>query len=188
MKPRAATHGCGLLVVSRAMGTPAQRPIEVFRVHPAAIWVAVFAALLLQKVLPLEIPLARFFDFPLLVIIYFAFLRRSKTFAIGVGTAVGLLQDAFSNSFLGMYGMAKALVGYLGASASGKFDLDQLLARFVATAILVLIHGVSMLALQRGLLETPPPWEILDLVTSVLVNVGLGVVLFQVLDRFRQPA
>lgn len=147
-----------------------------------------FAALLLQKFLPLRVPLARFFDFPLVVTIYFALLRRDKVFAIGLGAGVGLLQDAFSNGLIGVFGMAKALVGYLGASASVKFDLEQLPARFVLTAILVPVHGAFLLALEYGLLESPPPFWPLDFVTSVLVNVGLGLILFQLLDRFRRPA
>lgn len=170
------------------MGVPTQKPVEVSRVAPATIWITVFAALLLQKFLPLKVPLARFFDFPLVVTIYFALLRRDKIFAIGLGTGVGLLQDAFSNGPIGIFGMAKALIGYLGASASVKFDLEQLLARFVLTAILVPVHGAFLLILEHGLLEFPPPFRPLDFLTGVLVNVGLGLILFQVLDRFRRPA
>jgi rod shape-determining protein MreD len=170
------------------MGTRIQRPVEVSRIAPATLWITVFAALLLQKFLPLRVPLARFFDFPLVVTIYFALLRRDKVFAIGLGAGVGLLQDAFSNGLIGVFGMAKALVGYLGASASVKFDLEQLPARFVLTAILVPVHGAFLLALEYGLLESPPPFWPLDFVTSVLVNVGLGLILFQLLDRFRRPA
>lgn len=170
------------------MATPIQRPVEVYRVAPSAFWITLFAALLLQKFLPVKLPLARFFDFPLMVTIYFALLRRDKVFAIGLGTGVGLLQDAFSNGPIGIFGMAKALVGYLGASASVKFDLEQLLARLVLMAVLVPVHGAFLLALEHGLLEFPPPFRPLDFVTGVLVNVGLGLILFQVLDRLRRPA
>ena len=176
------------LLISTGMGTPIQRPVEVYRVAPATFWISIFAALLLQKFLPLRVPLARFFDFPLVVTIYFALLRRDKIFAIGLGTGVGLLQDAFSNGLIGIFGMAKALVGYLAASASVKFDLEQLLARFILTAILVPIHEAFLLGLQHTLLEFPPPFRPLDFVTSVLVNVGLALILFQLLDRFRRPA
>jgi len=170
------------------MAAPLQRPIEVYRTHPATFWVAVFTALLLQTFLPLKLSLARFFDFPLLVVIYFALLRRNKVFAIGLGTGVGLLQDAFSYGLIGLSGMAKALVGYLAASAGIKFDLEQLVARFALAAILIPAHGIFLLGLQHALLEFPPPFRALDLVTGVLVNVGLGLLLFQLLDRFRQPA
>ncbi len=169
------------------MATPIQRPVEVFRMHPAALWLTVLVALLLQTVLPLELPLARLFDFPLLATIYFAVIRRDKIVAIGLGTGVGLLQDALSSGLIGVFGMAKGLVGYLAASASVRFELDDLFGRLALTATLVPIHAVFLKLLQRALLETPPPWQALDLVSGSLVNIGLGLILFQVLDRFRRP-
>lgn len=175
------------MVLSTAMSTPTPRPIEVFRMHPTVLWVTVFVALLLQTFLPLKLPLARLFDFPLLVTIYFAVVRRNKVFAIGLGTGIGLLQDALSHSYIGIFGMAKALIAYLAASASVKFELDEVLARLALTGILVPAHSLALLALERGLVEVPPPFQPLDLASGVLVNVGLGLVLFQVLDRFRRP-
>jgi rod shape-determining protein MreD len=154
---------------------------------PAVLWVAVFVALLLQTFLPVKIPLARLFDFPLLVTIYFAVVRRNKVLAIGLGTGIGLLQDALSHSYIGIFGMAKAVIGYLAASASVKFELDEVLARLALTVILVSVHGLALWALQRGLLDVPPPFQPLNLASGVLVNVGLGLILFQVLDRFRRP-
>ncbi|MBZ5514541.1 MAG: rod shape-determining protein MreD [Acidobacteriia bacterium] len=170
------------------MATPIQRPVEVFRMHPAALWVTALVALLLQAVLPLTLPLARLFDFPLLVTIYFAVIRRNKIFAIGLGTGMGLLQDALSSGLIGFFGMAKGLVAYLAASASVKFELDDLFGRMALTATLVPIHALFLKLLQRGLLESPPPWQALDVVSGSLVNVGLGLILFQILDRFRRPA
>jgi len=170
------------------MPGPAQRPIEAFRMRPAVLWVTVFVALLLQTFLPLKVSLARLFDFPLLVTIYFAVVRRNKVFAIGLGTGLGLLQDALSNGYIGIFGMAKALIGYLAASASVKFELDDVVARLALTALLVPVHSLVLLALQRALLEVPPPFQPLEMASGVLVNVGLGLVLFQVLDRFRRPA
>ena len=155
--------------------------------HPAILWLTVFVALLLQTFLPVKVPLARLFDFPLLAIIYFAVVRRDKVFAIGLGTGIGLLQDALSHSYFGIFGMAKALIGYLAASASVKFELDEVLARLALTGILVSVHGLALLALQRGLLEVPPLFQPLETASGVLVNVGLGLILFQVLDRFRRP-
>jgi rod shape-determining protein MreD len=170
------------------MATPLQRPIEVFKLHPAVLWVTAFVALLLQTFLPLKVPLARLFDFPLLVTIYFAILRRSQVFAIGLGTTLGLLQDALSNGFIGIFGMTKALSGYLAASASVKFDLDQIPARVVLTAVIVAVHDLFLLGLQHALLEIPPPFQPLELASGVLVNVGLSLVLFHLLDHLRRPA
>jgi len=156
--------------------------------HPAILWSTVFAALLLQAFLPLKMPLARLFDVPLLVAIYFALVKRDKIFAIALGAAMGLAQDALSNGFIGIFGMAKALTAYLAASASFKFELDEVLTRLGLPAILVPVHGIFLLTLQRGLLENPPPFQPWDLLSSALLNVGLGLILFHLLDRLRQPA
>jgi rod shape-determining protein MreD len=163
-----------------------RRPVEVYRTRPVVLGVTVFLSLLLQAVLPLTFPQARYFDFPLLVVIYFSLLRRSKLFGIGMGTAVGLLQDALSHHYIGLYGMAKALAGYLAASASVKFDLEQLLARFFLAGILVLVHGAFLLGTEKTLLENPPPFIPLDLATSVLFNMAIALLLFHVLDRFKR--
>ncbi len=170
------------------MVTSIQRPVAVYRVNPTAFWVATFAAVLLQRLLPLKVSFARVFDFPLLVTIFFALVRQDKIFGTGLGTALGLLQDAFSHGFIGIHGMAKAVVGYLAASAGVKFELERLVARLVLAGVLILIHNLSVELLQRGLLETVLPFQPLELVVSVMVNVGLGLILFQLLDRFKQPA
>lgn len=170
------------------MGTPVQRPVEVFRVNPLTFWLTVVGALLLQTFLPLKVPLARHFDFPLLATIYFSLVRRNKVFGTALGTAMGLLQDALSHGFIGVHGMPKALVGYLAASASIKFALDTLLARLTLAGIFVLVHDLSLDGLEHTLLESPPPFHPLGLVISLLVNVALGLLLFQLLDRFKQPA
>jgi rod shape-determining protein MreD len=164
------------------------RPVEVFRVHPVTLWVAVLASLLLQTFLPLKLPLARLMDFPLLVAIYFAMVRRNKIFGIGLGTILGLLQDALSHGHIGIFGMAKALAGYLAASASVRFELESILMRSVMTAVFVLIHSLTLAGLRHVLLEFPPPYEPLEMGTSILVNVSLGLVLFLLLDRFKHPA
>ncbi len=170
------------------MSTPVRRPVEVFRVNPAAFWVTIFASLLLQAFLPLKITLARLLDFPLLVTIYFALVRRNKIFAIALGTGLGLLQDAFSHGFIGVYGMAKAVVGYLAASASVKIDLERIVGRLFLTGILILVHDLFLRGIERGLLESRLAFQPLDLAISVMMNVAVGLILFQVLDHFKRPA
>ena len=162
-----------------------QREVEVFRVHPATLWVTILLALLLQTFLPLKIPLAGLMDFPLLVTVYFTLVRQNKIFGIALGTGLGLMQDALSHGYVGMFGMAKALVGYLAASAAIRFNVESLLARSVVTASLVLLHNLCMAGLQHALLDSPPAFMALDLASAVLVNVALSLIVFPVLDRVR---
>ena len=162
-----------------------QREVEAFRVHAVTLWVTILIALLLQTFLPITIPLAGLMDFPLLVVVYFTFVRQNKVFGIGLGTGLGLMQDSLSHGYIGMFGMAKALVGYLAASAAMRFNLESLFARCLLTGFLVLLHNLCMAGLQHVLLDSPPAFIPLDLGAAVLVNVALSLILFQILDRFR---
>lgn len=170
------------------MPASTHRPVAVFQIHPAILSVAVMAALLLQTLLPLKFPLARLMDFPLLLLIYFALMRRDKIFSMSLGTGLGLLQDALSHGYVGIFGIAKAITGYLVASASTRFELESLVARMVLTGVFVLLHNLCLAGLQHVLLEAPPPFQPLAAASAVLVNVALGLILFQILDRFRRPA
>ena len=170
------------------MPASTHRPVAVYKMHPAILSLATLAALLLQTFLPLKLPLARLMDFPLLIVIYFALMRRDKVFGIALGTGLGLLQDALSHDFIGIFGIAKAIVGYLAASASTRFELESLVTRTVLTGVFVLVHNICLAILQHVLLEAPPPFQLLRTASAVLVNVALGLILFQILDRFRRPA
>jgi rod shape-determining protein MreD len=162
-----------------------QREVEAFRVRPVFLWVTILVALLLQTFLPLKVPLAGLMDFPLLVTVYFTLVRQNKIFGIALGTGLGLMQDALSHGYVGMFGMAKAVVGYLAAFAAIRFNVESLFARSVVTASLILLHNLCMAGLQHALLDSPPAFMALDLASAVLVNVALSLIVFPVLDRFR---
>lgn len=170
------------------MPASTERPINVYRVHPVTLWVAAFLAVVLQTFLPVVLPAARLLDLPLLVLIYFSMMRRSKVFGTLLGAILGLAEDALSHGYLGAFSIAKALVGYFGAWASIQFDLEQLLGRLALTAALVLFHALVLAGLRHVLMASPPPIQPLDLVSLVLLNSALALILFQVLDRFRRPA
>ena len=168
------------------MARALQRAVDSFRVHPAALGVTVLLALVMQTYLPVRLPAARLFDFPLLVAIYIAIVRRNKTLAILICTGIGLLQDALASGLIGMFGMAKALTGYAAASASIKFELGDLVPRLSLTAALIALHGLFLAGLHHMLLDPPPHFQPLELGASILVNTGLGMVLFLLLDRLRK--
>jgi len=170
------------------MAQSLERPIAVYRVNPATFWVSLFTALLLQTFVPLILPLGRLFDLPLLAVIYFVLLKRNRVFGTFLGIGVGLLQDALSHGYIGMFGMAKALVGYMAAWGSVKFNLEHTFPRFFLTGSLILVHGLILAGLRLALLEVPPFSQPLDLASTVLVNVALALIFFQALDRFKQPA
>ncbi|MGH9355605.1 MAG: rod shape-determining protein MreD [Terriglobia bacterium] len=167
------------------MANSAERPVAVYRVHPVAFWASLFIALLLDVSLPVKMPLARLFDFPALMTIYFAAIGRSKIFGVGLGASIGLVQDALSHGLLGMSGIANTLVGYFAAYVGIKFDMEQLGARYVLAGALVLVHSLALAALSQILLESPTPVTTLGLAATVVVNVGLALIGYPILDRFK---
>jgi rod shape-determining protein MreD len=152
------------------------------------MWITAFAALVLQTFLKARVPLARQFDLPLLVVIYFSVMRRSKVFGTLLGAALGLAEDLLGASLIGVFGIACSLAGYFGAWASIQFDLEQFLGRLALAGALVLFQSVTVTGLQRVLIASPQSFQPLDLASRVLLNSALALVLFQVLDRFRRPA
>ncbi len=174
--------------ISHAVPDNRRRTVAVYRAHPVAFWVSLFLGLLLQLSLPVKLPLARLFDFPVLLTIYFASVRRSKIFGIALGTALGLVQDALSHGLLGMFGFADAIVGYLSAHASVRFEVENLGTRYVIAGVLVLVHSLLLIGLRSILFQAPPPLVPLNLATIVLVNVALALIMYPLLDRFKSPA
>lgn len=162
------------------------RSIAVHRLHPVAVGLAMFMALLLQTYLPVKLPLARLMDLPLLVTIYFSTLRRNKVFGIALGTGMGLAQDLLAHGPVGMFGMAKAVIGYLAAGSSFKFNLEQTATRFALVGVFVMVHNLFDFLL-RQILPSPPQFQPLDLASAVLVNVALSLPIFLLLDHFRRP-
>jgi len=84
-----------------------------------------------------------------------------------------------------MFGMTKALVGYLAASSSVKFNLEHFLPRIVLTAVFVLIHDLFFLGLQH-LPEPSPPFVPFEFARSMVSNVAAAFMLFLALDRFKR--
>ena len=125
---------------------------------------------------------------PLLVTIYFPMIRENQIFGTAFGMSVGLLEDALSHGYLGQMGMAKALVGYLAATAGLKLEFDNLLVRGFLIGAMVSLHDTFIYLLTHQLLGLPEPFEPLHILTSTMVNVALGLMLFPLFDRIKKRA
>ena len=69
-------------------------------------------AILLQALLPRPFPRLAILDLPLIVTVFFAVSRRNPVAGCLTGAAIGLFQDALTHQPLGVYGIAKAIIGY----------------------------------------------------------------------------
>lgn len=152
-------------------------------------WVMVavpLAAILFQVYVPLFFQFLGFLEMPLLVVVYFALMRRSQISGLMMGALVGLAQDSLSKNPLGMFGISKTWVGYFAASVGVRLDADHFFLRLVLTFFLYLFHQSFYWVMQRALLGQQPAFEIQRWAVLGVLNAVVGVALFHFLDKLRE--
>src|SRR5580765_616773 len=162
--------------------------IEVHKFRGGAIVLATAVAPLLQASVPVYFSKFSVLDLPLLLTIYFGLSRRNPSTGLLLGMTIGLLQDSLSGPTvpLGLYGIAKTIIGYLASSIGARLDTEHPAARFAMTMIFFVVHQGVVALTQRLLLSQPGPWFTMHLATSALVNALVAVFLFMLLDRLRK--
>ena len=169
-----------------ATHTVSREQIEVYR-FPVAVAVAVpLAALLLQRFLPLYFPWLAMFDLPLLVTIYFGMARRNQISGLLTGGVIGLMQDSLTHQPIGLYGIAKTVVGYGASSLGVKIDVENPGSRMLVTFGFYLLHQVIYFAVARGLAGEVMFWRWGHQAIAAVANAVLGLLLYTALDRLRQ--
>lgn len=158
--------------------------IEVHRFSwPASLGIPALA-LFLQVYL--RIGLINLLDLPLLVTIFFAVARRRPIPGLITGAIIGTLQDTWTGHPIGLFGIAKTIVGYLGSSLGVKLDVDNPGSRFLMTFAFVLIHRFIYVAIDLLLVGGGEAWNWGHTMLSALANGLAAVALFLVLDRLKQ--
>jgi rod shape-determining protein MreD len=101
---------------------------------------------------------------------------------------IGLLQDSLSGPTvpIGLYGIAKTIIGYLASSIGARLDTEHPIARFALTVLFFGVHQGVVVLTRRLLLAQPEPWFNLHLAIGAAVNAVVGVFLFMLLDRLRK--
>src|SRR6201992_1084835 len=118
----------------------------------------------------LRIQFLKVLDLPLLVTIFFAVARRRPIPGMITGALIGTLQDAWTGNPIGLFGIAKTIVGYLGSSLGVKVDVDNPGSRFLMTFAFVLIHRFIYMAINRQLVGGSEAWLWGHTLISALVN------------------
>src|SRR5438445_848119 len=162
--------------------------IEVHKFRAGAIIVATLLALVIQSSFPIHFAKAAVLDLPLLVTIYFGLSRRNPSTGLLLGMFIGLLQDSLSGPTvpLGLYGIAKTIIGYLASSIGARLDTEHPAARFAMTMIFFVVHQGLITLTRRLLLAEPAPWFTVQLFIAAAVNAVVAVLVFALLDRLRR--
>lgn len=162
---------------------------EEIEVHRFSLWVTLgvpLLALFLQAFLPVRLHFFALFDLPLLVTIYFGMTRRSPVSGLMTGCLIGLVQDSLTHQPLGLYGIAKTLIGFFASSLGVKLDVDSPLTRLLLPAGFYVLHQAIYFLVARGLVRQTLDWPWLYTLGAALANGVFAVVLFAILDRFKQ--
>lgn len=126
------------------------------------------------------------FDLPLLVTIFFAVSRRHPISGLLTGGAIGLVQDSLSSNLIGVFGIAKTVIGYMASSLGVKLDVDNPGSRMLITLAFSLIHQTIYFVISRAMLGQQLEIRWIHVTLVAAANALLAVPLFAVLDRFRQ--
>jgi rod shape-determining protein MreD len=162
--------------------------IEVHKFRGGVIVGATLLALMFQAFVPVYFAKAAMIDLPLLITIYFGLSRRNPSTGLLLGMIIGLLQDSLSGPTvpLGLYGIAKTVIGYLASSIGARLDTEHPAARFALTIIFFGLHQGIVLLTRRILLAQSSVWFTMHLAAAAIVNAIVAVFLFALLDHLRK--
>jgi rod shape-determining protein MreD len=165
-----------------------QRESQVSRFRARVVFAVPLAAVLFQVYVPLFFQFFAFLEMPLLVVVYFAVMRRSQMSGLFIGCIVGLAQDSLSKNPMGTYGLVDTLVGYFAASVGVRLDVDHPFMRLLLAYFFYVFHQGLYWVLQRALLSRQPPLEVEKWLLLGLLNAVVGLSLFHFLDKLRETA
>ena len=167
--------------------TPREQ-IEVYRFSLPVTVIIPLLAVFLQAFVPLRFPFFSTFDLPLLVVIFFAMARRSQVAGLLTGAAIGLLQDSLTHQPIGLYGIAKTVVGYGASSLGVKLDVESVGTRFLVITGFDVIHELLYFLIAHGMVRLNLHWNWAHELESAFANAIFGVFLFALMDRLKDRA
>ncbi len=169
--------------MNASVSLTSREEIEVHRFSwPVSIGIPILAVFLQVF---LRISLLNILDLPLLVTIFFAVARRRPIPGMITGALIGTLQDAWTGHPIGLFGIAKTIVGYVGSSLGVKLDVDNPGSRFLMTFAFVLIHKFIYMAIDLLLVGGSEGWSWSHTALAALINSLAAVVLFAGLDKLK---
>src|SRR5215469_3806236 len=163
-----------------------RRDLEIHKYPAPVYFVVIVLALVLQAMLPRAVGQNHiWFDFPLVITIYFALGRRSPIQGMLIGGFVGVFEDALTHHGIGINGIAKTVAGYLAASVGIRIDVQNHLVRVMLNFALSLLCSARYLFIYRGLLGLELHWNWLGMLFEAIGNSVIALFLFPLLDRFQ---
>jgi rod shape-determining protein MreD len=100
------------------------------------------------------------------------------------------LQDSLVGAHhpLGLYGIAKTVVGYGASSLGVKLDVESVGTRFLVVIGFDVIHELIYFLIARGMVRLNMHWNWGHELESAFANAILAVFLFALMDRLKDRA
>jgi rod shape-determining protein MreD len=171
---------------SERMLLSSQREGQVSRFRAWVLLAVPLAAILFQVYVPLFFSFLGFVEMPLLVVVYFALMRRNQVSGLLIGAVVGLAQDSLSKNLLGMFGIVNTLVGYFAASVGMRLDVDHPLLRLLLAFFFYQFHQLFYWVMSRALLGHNLAFEWQRALMMGMLNAVVAVALYHFLDKLRE--
>jgi rod shape-determining protein MreD len=164
-----------------------RRELEEYTFSPIVTIGVPLIFLLLQMFLPKMFHRLLILDLPLIAVIFFAVSRRSPIAGALTGTVIGLLQDALSQQYIGVNGMAKSVIGFAAASIGIQVDVENIITRVVMNFVLCLLQSVLLFLIDHfleGMRNVHLLW--LHELVKAAVNTAVAIPIFLLLDNFKR--
>jgi len=97
-----------------------------------------------------------------------------------------VLQDSLTHRPIGVYGIAKTVVGYGASSLGVRVDVENVGARLLMTLFFYVVHEIVYFVVARGLVGLAVEWSWPRELGSAFANAVLAMFLFALLDKFKQ--
>ncbi|HET9407418.1 MAG TPA: rod shape-determining protein MreD [Candidatus Sulfotelmatobacter sp.] len=160
--------------------------VEVYRFSiPVTLGVPLIAVFL-QAFIQSRINGLSYLDLPLLVTIFFAMARRNPIAGLVTGAIIGLAQDCLGPYPIGIYGIAKTVVGYLASSLGVRLDVENAGTRLLITIGFYVTHQAVYFTVARHMVNLTLNWSWSRGILAGFANAMVGVLLYFFLDRFKQ--
>jgi len=122
-------------------------------------------------------------DLVLIVVVYVA-IKSGPVTGLVAGTVAGLIQDALSGGILGIYGLAKTMVGFLSGLLGTQFIVTAPLPRFMLLVVATVLHAAIFIGLNRLLNLQQVSADYGPTLGQAFGNALVGVVAFQMIEWF----
>jgi len=154
--------------------------------HPAIVLLVPLAAIFVQVNLPRLVPQVAMIDLPLIVVIFFSVGRRGPVAGTLTGALTGLAQDFFSGQYVGIFGMSKSIIGYIGSLLSLRIDVESLGTRILLCFGFTLLDNWIVYIIRLSLLGMNMQWLMGYQLLRAVLNMIIGVPVLYLLDRTKR--